>query len=287
MILAAGLGTRLRPLTNELPKPLLPLGDRPVLAHVVAALQRAGLEGAVVNSHHLPELLSAFTATCPFILHTVHEPEIRGTAGGVAGARPFLGEGPLIVSNADLVSEPPVTALLEGARRSGFAMALAARPRGEGRVGLGADGRVVRLRDRSFGEEACGADYLSVAGLAADVVRALPERGCLVADVALPRLARGEPIEGVLVEGPWLSIGDGLGDYLEANQRWLAGAGRASFVAASARVGEGVALERSIVGEAAEVSGSGTVEGSVIWPGARAVAPLAGAVVTARGQVVR
>src|SRR6185436_8154888 len=68
MILAAGLGTRLLPLSHELPKPLMPLGDRPVLAQVVAALERAGVEAGVVNAHHLPEFLFGFAESCPFLL---------------------------------------------------------------------------------------------------------------------------------------------------------------------------------------------------------------------------
>jgi MurNAc alpha-1-phosphate uridylyltransferase len=53
MILCAGLGERLRPLTDELPKPLLPVGDRPVLAHITRELRRAGHEAGVVNTHSL------------------------------------------------------------------------------------------------------------------------------------------------------------------------------------------------------------------------------------------
>lgn len=284
MILAAGLGTRLRPLTEELPKALLPLGDRPVLAHVVEALQRAGIEGAVLNAHHLAPHLLEFTERCPFLLEVVVESEIRGTAGGVAGARHLLGAGPVLVVNADHVFEFPASELLQAAAGAGFSMAVRPRPCGEGRVGLGRDGQVVRLRDERFGEEVLGGDYLSVCALGPEALRDLPELGCLVGDFALPRLRRGGRIDSVTVSAEVLSIGDSLGDYLAANERWLAG--RPSYVADGVRVPSAVALESTVLGSGAEVSGAGTLSRCVVWPGARVRAPLAGAVVTSRVQVV-
>jgi mannose-1-phosphate guanylyltransferase len=284
MILAAGLGTRLRPLTEELPKALLPLGDRPVLAHVASALQRHGISSAVVNAHHLHQHLSAFAASYPFLAQVVSEPEIRGTAGGVAGARAFLSDGPLLVVNADLVFDYPVAALFERAARDGFSMAVRKRPAGEGRVGLDAAGNVVRLRDERFAEESFGGDYLSVCALADEARRALPEQGCLVADFALPRLRRGESIGTVEVSGDYLSIGDSLSDYLAANQRWLDG--REHYVAEGAVVAPGVRLEHSVVGAGATVLGHGLLSGCVVWPGARVSAPLSNAVITTRQKVV-
>jgi mannose-1-phosphate guanylyltransferase len=287
MILAAGLGTRLRPLTDELPKALLPLGDGPVLAHVIAALERAGVEAAVVNAHHLASHVRAFAASHPFLREVVEEAEIRGTAGGVAGARPFLGAGPVLVVNADHVLEFPATELCARAEASGFCMGVRRRERGEGRVGLGAAGEVVRLRDELFGEEVHGADYLSVGALSASALSELPDQGCLVADFALPRLRRGEPIDSLEVRGEVLSIGDSLADYRGAQQRWLALRGGASWLGDDVRVSPDVTVVSSVLGAGAQVSGSGELTRCVLWPGAVAQAPLADAVVTSGGRVVR
>src|SRR5277367_6976775 len=105
MILAAGRGTRLRPLTDELPKPLLPVGDRPAMAHVAARLAAAGIREAVLNTHHLaaeftPERLAAL----PLALRVIHEPEILGTAGGLANAAALLGDGDVVVWNGDILA---------------------------------------------------------------------------------------------------------------------------------------------------------------------------------------
>ncbi len=287
MVLAAGLATRLRPLSLELPKALMPLGDRPVLAHVLERLARAGLESAVVNSHHLPELLAAFADSYRFISQVTHEPQLLGTAGGVANARRFLGAGPIIVSNADLVLEPPVAALLDAVRSGGVCMAVQRRPIGLGRVGVDTQGQVVRLRGEHFGEEASGADYLSVLALGEDVLAELPDRGCLVADVAMPRLRRGVAIGTVTVADVGFSMGDSVADYLEANQLWLGRQAAASFLGAGAVLAAEVTLESSVVGAGALVDGSGPVTRSVLWPGARARAPLVDVVVTSAGRCVR
>src|SRR5262249_14884373 len=106
MILAAGLGTRLRPLTDQLPKPLVPVGDRPAAAPVAARLAAPGVREAAINVHHLavaftPERLAAV----PIALHVIHEPEILGTAGGVANAAAVLGDGDVVVWNADVLAD--------------------------------------------------------------------------------------------------------------------------------------------------------------------------------------
>jgi mannose-1-phosphate guanylyltransferase len=282
MILAAGLGTRLRPLTDELPKPLVPVGDRPAVAHVVDALALAGFREAVLNTHHLAE---AFTperlAALPVRLRLVHEASILGTGGGVANAAPWLGEGDVLLWNADILVDLPVGALLDAHATSGAAATLAVAPRTDaaGTVGLGADGRVVRLRGERYGDEVRSADFLGVHVLGPALRRALPIPGCLVADGYQPALRAGAVVATFPVSAPWDDIGT-IAQYLAANARWLARRGLAAFVHPSARVAPDAVIERSIVGAGAEVSGAGVVRGSVVWPGARATAPLDGAVVT-------
>jgi mannose-1-phosphate guanylyltransferase len=282
MVLSAGLGTRLRPLTDELPKPLVPVGDQPILGHVLGWLRAHGYARAVVNTHHLPQEFA--TARLPLPVDLVHEPTIRGTAGGIAGARHLFDAAPIVVSNGDVLCEPP---LGEFSRRAtdGLCLAICPRPRGEGTVGIDAGGHVVRLRGELFGPEARGGDYLGVASLGARCLRTLPDQGCLIGDWALPELRRGVPVLTVDAPGPWTDCGD-LERYLRANLDWLDGLGLDFWQGPGSEVGAGVELRRSIVGAGARVTGQGPVERSVIWPGARAVAPLFEVVVTHSGRVV-
>ena len=94
MVLAAGLGTRLRPLTNAIPKPLVPIANRPLLEYTFALLARAGVREAIVNTHHLPELFEAGLRELDasgLAVHVSRERRILGTAGGAQEGREFPG----------------------------------------------------------------------------------------------------------------------------------------------------------------------------------------------------
>lgn len=287
MVLAAGLGTRLRPLTDERAKPLVPVGDRPLLAHIAARLTAHGFPEAALNVHHRPEDFYFGIDTLGAIFHPIHEKEILGTAGGIHAARPLFGAAPILVWNGDILVEPPVGALMGLAAGGGLAFAVAPRPAGEGTVGLGRSGEVVRLRGERFGEEMEGGDYAGVAALGAEALAALPARGCLVGDFALPLLRGGGSIHTARVSGGFRDVGS-LASYHAACLAWLetvAGASR-SWVHPSARVGSGVVLRRSIIASGAVVEGDGTLERCVLWPGAHARAPLADTIVTSAGREV-
>jgi mannose-1-phosphate guanylyltransferase len=288
MVLCAGLGTRLRPLTDELPKPLVPIGDRSILAHIAASLARSGFSELILNVHHLPGEFTREVKRLRIIAHVVHEAEIRGTAGGIRGASHLLGAPPLLVWNGDIWADPPIAELLARAARAPMVLAVVPRPAGQGVVGLGAGGEVVRLRGEEFGVECSGADYIGVCALAAPALARLPERGCLIGDVALPLLRDAIPVLTVPCARPWSDAGS-LESYLDANLRWLAEGvgGDGSFVGEGAEVGAGVRLTASVVGAGARLDGEGELARSVIWPGATARAPLSDAVVTSSGRVVR
>jgi len=285
MILCAGLGTRLRPLTEELPKPLVPIGDRSILAHTAVQLAAAGFRGAVINTHHLPEAFASEISSLPLRIEAIHEPVIRGTAGGVAGARALLGPAPVLVWNGDILVQPPVDDLL-AAVGQGLCLAVAPRPVGQGTVGLGADGRVVRLRGERFGDESAGGDYVGVAALGARCLQGLPGEGCLIGDVALPLLRRGDRVWTRPVSGDWTDAGD-PGSYLEANLGWLARHANheGSWLGPGAQLESGVRLSHSVVGAGAQIRGEGPVARCVVWPGATAQAPLSDAIVTRRSVV--
>jgi MurNAc alpha-1-phosphate uridylyltransferase len=103
MVLAAGFGTRMRPLTESLAKPLLPLGGKPLLDHALDRLAAAGVERVVVNAHWRAELVQrhvAGRAPPPEVLVT-HEPALLDTGGSVAAMLPELGPDPFFVVNGD------------------------------------------------------------------------------------------------------------------------------------------------------------------------------------------
>jgi mannose-1-phosphate guanylyltransferase len=123
MILAAGYGTRLRPVTYTMPKPIVPLAGRPLMGWAVDALLAAGIRDFVVNLHHLPEpieryLRHRYASRARFEFS--FEPEILGTGGGVRKVRPLLeNDSEFFLVNGDTIQFPPYDAL----RASGDALA--------------------------------------------------------------------------------------------------------------------------------------------------------------------
>jgi MurNAc alpha-1-phosphate uridylyltransferase len=111
MVLAAGLGTRMRPLTDDRPKALVEVAGRTLIDHTLDRLAEVGVETAVVNVHHFADMVQAHLASraAPRILISDERAGLLDSGGGIAHARPLLGEGPIFVANIDNV-------WIEGAR---------------------------------------------------------------------------------------------------------------------------------------------------------------------------
>ncbi|MEW6259464.1 MAG: sugar phosphate nucleotidyltransferase [Thermodesulfobacteriota bacterium] len=107
LVLAAGYGNRLRPHTLHTPKPLFPIAGRPLLERILMSLEDAGCDGAVVNTHHLAHRITDFLKSRTFRMpvHSIHEPEILGTAGAIRNAASFLDDRPFFVVNADIFTD--------------------------------------------------------------------------------------------------------------------------------------------------------------------------------------
>ena len=265
MILAAGLGTRLRPLTELRAKPMVPIGDRPAIAHVLDRLH--GRRPVVVNVHHRPGDLEAWAPVRTRAVLLSREPILLGTAGGVGAAADLLGPGDVLLWNADILCELDPSILTGNA----FGVLAVAR-REQGNVGLTHDGRVVRLRHESIAREDLAADFLGIHALSAAARLCLPAHGCLVGDVYIPAMKAGERLLGVVTDAPFVDVGS-IESYREANRRWLGT--RPSWAHPSARVRAGI--EGSVISAGAQIDAECTE--CVVWPGAHVTKPI-------RGQVI-
>jgi N-acetyl-alpha-D-muramate 1-phosphate uridylyltransferase len=103
MVLAAGLGVRMRPLTDRMPKPLVPVAGRALLDHVLDKLADAGVRNAIVNVHYLPDQIIDHVAARaqPHVIISDERDAVLGTGGGVVKALPLLGDAPFFHVNAD------------------------------------------------------------------------------------------------------------------------------------------------------------------------------------------
>lgn len=119
VLLAAGFGKRLRPLTDSVPKCLVPLAGRPLLDYWLESLTEAGIGRFLVNTHYLPDAVRAYVATSPYRSHVtlVHEPDLLGTAGTLLANREFVGRATALLAHADNVCLCDFRAFVEAHER--------------------------------------------------------------------------------------------------------------------------------------------------------------------------
>jgi MurNAc alpha-1-phosphate uridylyltransferase len=105
MVMAAGKGTRMRPLTDDMPKPLVPFMGRPLIDHVLDRLEEAGIEEVIVNTHHFADMLESHVLKrrAPRIVISDEREKLLDTGGGAKKALPLLGEDPIVTFNSDSV----------------------------------------------------------------------------------------------------------------------------------------------------------------------------------------
>ena len=273
MILCAGLGTRLRPLSEWCAKPMVPIGDVPAVEHIARRL-RPSFAKLVVNVHHRPADVRAWAADA---IAVSHEPVLLGTAGGIAKAAPLLGEGDVLVWNGDILVDLDVASLVR-AHRSDAPLVVVPREGRDGNVGLDDEGRVVRLRKESVAPETRSADFVGVQIVSARIRSLLPNEGCIVGDVYIPELARGARIEAHVSAASFTDIGS-IASYRAANRSWLGE--RASWIGEGAVVNAPV--DDSVIGANARIDAPAVR--SVVWPGTHVTTPIADAVATPFGVV--
>ncbi len=235
MVLCAGLGTRLRPLTDLLPKPAAPLLGVPLAGWILALLRGAGIGRAVVNTHHLPaEMAAAARAAAAALglpLAVSHEPEIAGTGGALRQARYLLqGADPLVLVNGDVLFDLDLAAALAAHRASGAlaTMVLLPMPAGARYAAVEVDpGGAVRRIAGAFGPggpELAPWHFSGVHVISPELLDLLPAEPFL-ADInrhAYPPLMAGGRIRGHVAGGYWNDLGTPA-RYLEATCDLLAG----------------------------------------------------------------
>ncbi len=155
MVLAAGLGTRLRPLTNEITKPMVPVLDRPVMAHILDLLDGHGFEQVIANLHYFPDSIKQYFGER---LTYRFEPELLGTAGGVRACADFFADEAFLVISGDALTDIDLSAFVARHREAGGVATLAVKKvsdtREYGVVLHDRDGRITGFQEKPSPEEA-------------------------------------------------------------------------------------------------------------------------------------
>lgn len=268
-ILGAGLGTRLRPLTDHLPKPLVPLFHRPLAEWAIDACVRAGIRRFAINTHHLPEAWQGFAGQARMAGHDItlfHEPILLETGGGLKNIAAWIGDQPLLVHNGDIFSTLSLDKLIAAHEASGLPVTMALRSEGDARhIAVNAAGdRVTDIRGklgRGDGSHVFTGIYCVNPGFLA----MLPaDEKVSVIPAFLELAEQGRLGAVVLDEGVWLDLGDHE-SYLKAHRELALG----PEIHPLAVVETGAVVGNSVVGPGAIIESGAIVRNSVVWPGTR------------------
>ncbi|MBI2902142.1 MAG: NTP transferase domain-containing protein [Candidatus Methylomirabilis oxyfera] len=290
IVLAGGMGTRLRPLTYTRPKPMVLVANQPALDHIVAAAAQAGFSEVIVTTNYMAETIQAYCAADPFQIpvRCVKEDRPMGTAGAVKNVESQI-TGPFGVIQGDSLSEIDLTALMASHRRLGGTATIAVMPVENpsefGIVELNGDGRIVRFLEKPKPQEC----FSNLANTGFYILE--PEiLGLIPPDISydfsfelFPRLlASGRPIFGWQTRAYWIDLGR-ISSYLAGNVHCLAReesaivASRTSVSPSAVLhppvlVGDGVVVEEgcevgpfSVIGNGVRLGAGSRVRRSVLY----------------------
>ncbi|MGI8983701.1 MAG: sugar phosphate nucleotidyltransferase [Acidimicrobiales bacterium] len=265
VIMAGGEGTRLRPLTSNQPKPLMPLANRPMMEHVVRLLKDHGFEDVVVTLAFLPQTIRTYFGDgAEFGVRMVYATEESplGTAGSVRNARAEL-DDPFLVISGDVLTDIDLTELVAVHQRKGAMATLALKsmenPLEFGIVIAREDGSIERFLEKpTWGQVFSDTVNTGIYVCDPAVFDYIPEGQSVdfSSDVFPALLADGKPLFGHVAEGYWEDVGT-LDAYVKAHQDVLAG--KVAVAIPGFRIAEGVWL-----GEGAEVDPGAEVVGPAI-----------------------
>lgn len=215
MVLAAGFGERMRPLTARMPKPLVPVAGRPLIDHVLDRLAAAGIERAVVNVHYLADQIERHlkSRTAPTIVISDERDKLLDTGGGVVKALGAIGNEPFIHVNSDTIwidgVKPNLEKLAEAFDPAQMDALLLLAPvstsigyAGRGDFTMAADGRLTRRGERDVAPFV----YAGVAILKPELFKDAPD-GAFSLTMLFDRAAAAGRLHGLRMEGVWMHVG--------------------------------------------------------------------------------
>jgi NDP-sugar pyrophosphorylase family protein len=280
-VLGAGLGTRLRPLTETVPKPLIPIFHKPLITFALDHLIAAGVNSFVINTHRLADQFSALFGRENYRGHSVtliHEPELLETGGGIKNAEDLLQGKSFISYSGDILSDATVEPLIEEHFRGGNDVTLGLRETGLGSGIALKDGRIVDIGNR-YGIPGT-LDFANIAVWNSKIFNRIPaSKKISFIPVLTDWIGNGGKIGGaVLDDGRWFNVGSAA-DYLQVHRSILRDKWKPAFVRdadwpqsihPTATVASGAkVLGCSVVGSNCRVEPGAILEDTILWADAQ------------------
>jgi len=279
-VLGAGLGKRLRPLTDDLPKPLVPIFQKPLITFALDHLIEIGVSRFVINTHKLPESFRNFFGKngyrgCSTTL--VHEPDLLETGGGIKNSERYLGVEPFITYSGDILADIALQPLIDEHFHRGNDVTLALRETGLASGVAFRDHRVVDISNR-YGVPG-NYDFANIAVWNREIFRQIPpHRKISFVPIIGDWIGHGGKIGGVVMnDGTWFNITSRAG-YFElhrtiSRQRWQPNyvndpdwrmpVHKTAIVDPSAQL-----RGCTVVGQGCRVGAEAILEDTILWPGA-------------------
>src|SRR5437667_5900874 len=292
-VLAAGLGTRLRSLTEDLPKPLIPIFQKPLITFALDHLINVGVERFVINTHKQAELFENSFCDNEYQGHSVtlvHEPDLLETGGGIKNAERYLANDLFLTYSGDILTDIPLQPLIDEHFRRGNDVTLALRETGLATQVAFRDHRIVDIANR-YGI-AGNFDFANVAIWNRDIFQRIPpQRKISFIPVLADWIGQSGKIGGVVInEGNWFNISS-RAEYLDVHRmiirehwkphyvktgRWPERVAKTAIVDHSAQlrgctvvargchVGAAAILEDTILWSDAEIASQSRLEGCIV-----------------------
>ncbi len=304
-MLGAGFGTRLRPLTDSIPKPLVPIFNKPLISFAFDHLIVAGVERLVVNTHHKPEAYTRFpgekNGRAEYRAKEVlfrHEAVLLETGGGIKNAADLLGDEPFLVYNGDVLADFPLERLIDAHRCSGNIATLALRSTGaERRIRFDPQsGLITDIRELIGGRNEPEFLFTGASVISPEVCHHIKSGEVIsIIPVLVDLMKSGARVGGVVVdEGVWFDIGN-IDAYVAVHKtlasrrhifsylppEWMVPIDPSASIDKAANI-----LGATVIGKGATVGFGAFLENAIVWPGEH-VAPGAKVVdaVVANGQI--
>ncbi|MDB4332877.1 sugar phosphate nucleotidyltransferase [Akkermansiaceae bacterium] len=261
-LLGAGLGTRLKPLTDTLPKPLIPLENRPLITHAMDHLIDAGITDIAINTHHLPETWEAAFPDGTYRwakLAFFYEPVLLETGGGIKNIAEWIGSDPFLIYNGDILTDLPIERLMTGHMVSNNTATLAVTADGPSKK-VTVDGyRILDVRSEVAGLAGTH-QFTGIYCADAEILDLIPPNEKISIVPAFQELVRrGELGAYHVKECSWLDLGE-RDTYMEASFQ------KPAQISPTAQVDPSAKVTNSWIGEGCHVGANAQITDSILWP---------------------